>query len=157
PLDFIQLLPLKTLRVNSASSRWELRRQRDGAGTDFTSPTGERPRILVGFVLPCQAQDRSADSTMRDDQRSAAEKFRRLRLCCSHSSCNYTALTRGGTMGASLAHIREEFPALRDKAFFDSAGVGIAPRTAVTAIGEFLDRTMFAPVRSMVDHHLAID
>ncbi|PYX91241.1 MAG: aminotransferase [Acidobacteria bacterium] len=60
-------------------------------------------------------------------------------------------------MGASLAHIREEFPALRDKIFFDSAGVGIAPRSAVGAIHEFLDQTMFAPVRSMVDHHLAID
>ena len=60
-------------------------------------------------------------------------------------------------MGASLAHIREEFPALRDKIFFDSAGVGIAPRSAVGAIREFLDQTMFAPVRSMVDHHLAID
>jgi cysteine desulfurase/selenocysteine lyase len=60
-------------------------------------------------------------------------------------------------MGTSLAQIREEFPALQERTFFDSAGVGIAPRVAVGAIREFLDQTMFAAVRSMVDHHLAID
>lgn len=60
-------------------------------------------------------------------------------------------------MSTSLAQIREEFPALQDKTFFDSAGVGIAPRISIDAIREFLDQTMFAPVRSMVEHHLAID
>jgi selenocysteine lyase/cysteine desulfurase len=60
-------------------------------------------------------------------------------------------------MVASLSNIREQFPALQDKTFFDSAGVGIAPRVAVDSIRAFLDETMFAPVRSMVDHHMAID
>jgi cysteine desulfurase/selenocysteine lyase len=60
-------------------------------------------------------------------------------------------------MSDSLAQVREEFPALHDKTFFDSAGVGIAPRVSVDAIRAFLDQTMLAPVRSMVEHHLAID
>jgi cysteine desulfurase / selenocysteine lyase len=60
-------------------------------------------------------------------------------------------------MGAPLAKIREQFPALQEKTFFDSAGVGIAPRVAIDAIRAFLDQTMFVPVRSMVEHHIAID
>src|SRR6185437_5263576 len=60
-------------------------------------------------------------------------------------------------MGAPLANIREQFPALQEKTFFDSAGVGIAPRVAIDAIRAFLDQTMFVPVRSMVEHHIAID
>src|SRR5579872_764134 len=60
-------------------------------------------------------------------------------------------------MGAPLADIREQFPALQEKIFFDSAGVGIAPRVAIDAIRAFLDQTMFVPERSMVEHHLAID
>jgi cysteine desulfurase/selenocysteine lyase len=60
-------------------------------------------------------------------------------------------------MPLSLDNIREEFPALEHKTFFDSAGVGIAPRAAIDAIREFLDQVLLAPVRSMTDHHLAID
>lgn len=60
-------------------------------------------------------------------------------------------------MGAPLAKIREQFPALQEKTFFDSAGVGIAPRVAIDAIRAFLDQTMFVPMRSMVEHHIAID
>ena len=60
-------------------------------------------------------------------------------------------------MGVSLNNIREEFPGLLDKTFLDTAGVGIAPRAAIVAIREFLDRVMMAPVRSTTEHHLAID
>src|SRR5579864_8390128 len=56
-----------------------------------------------------------------------------------------------------LANIREQFPALQHKTFFDTAGVGIAPRASTEAVGAFLDQTMLVPLRSMVEHHLAID
>jgi cysteine desulfurase / selenocysteine lyase len=60
-------------------------------------------------------------------------------------------------MGDPLANIREQFPALQEKTFFDTAGVGIAPRVAIDAVRAFLDETMLVPARSMVEHHLAID
>jgi cysteine desulfurase/selenocysteine lyase len=60
-------------------------------------------------------------------------------------------------MQVSLENIRDQFPALRDKTFFDSAGVGIAPLVATDAIRKFLDQVSLAPARSMTEHHLAID
>lgn len=52
---------------------------------------------------------------------------------------------------------RAEFPVLRDKIFFDSAGVGIAPVVAAKAIRDFLDSVTGIPVRSMVEHHMQLE
>ena len=60
-------------------------------------------------------------------------------------------------MNVSLDNVREQFPGLRDKVFFDAAGVGIAPRVAVDAIRKFLDQVSMVPVRSMVEQHIGID
>lgn len=60
-------------------------------------------------------------------------------------------------MSFTVENARAQFPALRDKVVFDSAGVGIAPRVAVEAIDAFLHQVSHCPVRSMLDHHLAID
>ena len=53
--------------------------------------------------------------------------------------------------------IRSQFPALRDKAFLDSACVSLAPVAAAEAIGQFLDMAVHCPARSSTIHHLAMD
>lgn len=60
-------------------------------------------------------------------------------------------------MPTSLQDARAEFPVLRDKIFFDSAGVGIAPLVAANAIRDFLDSVTGIPTRSMVDHHMQLE
>jgi cysteine desulfurase / selenocysteine lyase len=60
-------------------------------------------------------------------------------------------------MSNALQEARSQFPVLRDKVFFDSAGVGIAPVVAADAIRRFLDSVTQIPVRSMVDHHMALE
>lgn len=60
-------------------------------------------------------------------------------------------------MSTSLQDVRAEFPVLRDKTFFDSAGVGIAPLVAADAIRDFLDSVTRIPVRSMVEHHVKLE
>ena len=57
----------------------------------------------------------------------------------------------------SLQDVRSQFPVLRDKTFFDSAGVGIAPLVAADAIRDFLDSVTRIPARSMVDHHMKLE
>jgi len=53
--------------------------------------------------------------------------------------------------------IREEFPALREKTFLDAACVSIAPRSAVTAIEQFLQRALICPEASATLNHIAMD
>jgi len=60
-------------------------------------------------------------------------------------------------VSTSLQDARAEFPVLRDKIFFDSAGVGIAPLVAAHAIRDFLDSVTGIPVRSMVEHHMQLE
>jgi len=57
----------------------------------------------------------------------------------------------------SLRDARDQFPVLRDKTFFDSAGVGIAPLVAADAIRGFLDSVTKIPTRSMVEHHVKLE
>ena len=53
--------------------------------------------------------------------------------------------------------IREEFPALREKTFLDAACVSIAPRSAIKAIDEFLQRALTCPEPSATLNHIAMD
>jgi len=53
--------------------------------------------------------------------------------------------------------IREQFPGLRDKAFLDTACVGLAPLAATQAITEFLAMTATCPAASSSAHHLRMD
>lgn len=52
---------------------------------------------------------------------------------------------------------REQFPALRQKTFLDSACVSLAPTLAIEAIQKFLDSTLYCPERSATLHHIAMD
>src|SRR5262249_1419237 len=67
-----------------------------------------------------------------------------------------TAAARIGG-GMKIDQAREQFPALRDKAFLDSAFVSLAPATAVTAIQEFLNIVLPGPARSSTAHHIQLD
>jgi len=60
-------------------------------------------------------------------------------------------------LSSSLNDARAQFPVLREKIFFDSAGVGIAPLVAADAIRNFLDSVTQIPSRSMVDHHVKLE
>jgi len=53
--------------------------------------------------------------------------------------------------------IREEFPALQEKTFLDAACVSIAPRSAVSAIEQFLQRALTCPEASATLNHIAMD
>ncbi len=53
--------------------------------------------------------------------------------------------------------IRDEFPALREKTFLDAACVSIAPRSAVAAVQEFLERALTCPEPSATRNHIAMD
>jgi selenocysteine lyase/cysteine desulfurase len=57
----------------------------------------------------------------------------------------------------NLSTIREEFPALREKTFLDAACVSIAPRSAVAAIEQFLQRALTCPGTSATLNHIAMD
>lgn len=52
---------------------------------------------------------------------------------------------------------REQFPALREKTFLDSACVSLAPSVAVEAVQRFLDNALHCPERSATLHHIAMD
>lgn len=54
-------------------------------------------------------------------------------------------------------HVREQFPALRDRIFLDAACVSLAPAAATEAIGEFLDFALHCPSRSATEQHIAMD
>jgi cysteine desulfurase / selenocysteine lyase len=53
--------------------------------------------------------------------------------------------------------VREQFPALRDKVFLDSACVSIAPLAATDAVRKFLDVAALCPNRSATMNHIAMD
>ncbi len=57
----------------------------------------------------------------------------------------------------NLAEARAQFPALQEKTFLDAACVSLAPRAAVEAISQFLDRTLTCPSESSTAHHIAMD
>jgi len=57
----------------------------------------------------------------------------------------------------NFALAREQFPALQDKVFLDSACVSLAPSVAVEAIQEFLKIVLHCPARSSTDHHILLD
>jgi len=57
----------------------------------------------------------------------------------------------------TLDSIRDEFPALAEKAFLDSACVSIAPRRAVAAVDSFLRRALLCPESSATLNHIAMD
>jgi selenocysteine lyase/cysteine desulfurase len=58
-------------------------------------------------------------------------------------------------MNMTLA--REQFPALKEKTFLDSACVSLAPLASVNAIREFLDVVSLCPAPSSTDHHIMLD
>ena len=58
-------------------------------------------------------------------------------------------------MNPTLA--RDQFPALKEKAFLDSACVSLAPLASVNAIREFLDIVSLCPAPSSTDHHIMLD
>jgi cysteine desulfurase / selenocysteine lyase len=53
--------------------------------------------------------------------------------------------------------VREQFPALRDKVFLDSACVSIAPLAATDAVRKFLEVAALCPHRSATMNHIAMD
>jgi cysteine desulfurase / selenocysteine lyase len=57
----------------------------------------------------------------------------------------------------NLESVREQFPALHQKTFLDSACVSLAPQVAVQAISKFLEITLWCPERSATLHHIAMD
>ncbi|MGH9712846.1 MAG: aminotransferase class V-fold PLP-dependent enzyme [Candidatus Acidiferrales bacterium] len=57
----------------------------------------------------------------------------------------------------NLDTVRDQFPALREKLFLDSACVSLAPQVAVQAISDFLQNVLLCPERSATLHHIAMD
>lgn len=57
----------------------------------------------------------------------------------------------------NLDTVRDQFPALREKTFLDSACVSLAPQVAVEAISKFLETALLCPERSATLHHIAMD
>ena len=57
----------------------------------------------------------------------------------------------------NLPPARDQFPALTQKTFLDSACVSLAPLASVNAIREFLDIVSLCPAPSSTDHHLMLD
>lgn len=53
--------------------------------------------------------------------------------------------------------IRDQFPALREKTFLDSACVSLAPQVAVDAVKAFLEMALLCPEPSATLHHIAMD
>jgi cysteine desulfurase/selenocysteine lyase len=57
----------------------------------------------------------------------------------------------------NLEAIRDQFPALREKTFLDSACISLAPQVAVVAVKEFLEMALLCPEPSATLHHIAMD
>jgi len=53
--------------------------------------------------------------------------------------------------------VREQFPALREKTFLDSACISLASKAAVDAVQKFLDSALRCQERSATLHHIAMD
>src|SRR5581483_2710358 len=56
-----------------------------------------------------------------------------------------------------LQEIRQEFPALKEQVFLDSACVSLAPQRAVRKLRDFLDMAALCPSGSSTQHHLDMD
>lgn len=56
-----------------------------------------------------------------------------------------------------IADVRQEFPALAQQIFLDSACVSLAPQRAVTKLRAFLDMAAYCPSGSSTQHHLDMD
>ncbi len=61
------------------------------------------------------------------------------------------------TASPDFALVREQFPALKEKTYLDSACISLAPRVAVEAVQNFLDMALWCPSPSATDHHIAMD
>jgi len=57
----------------------------------------------------------------------------------------------------NLETVRDQFPALREKTFLDSACVSLAPQVAVDAVKAFLEMALLCPEPSATLHHIAMD
>lgn len=57
----------------------------------------------------------------------------------------------------TLQDIRQEFPALEQQVFLDSACVSLAPQRAVKKLRTFLDIAAFCPSGSSTQHHIDMD
>ncbi|MGC2111031.1 MAG: aminotransferase class V-fold PLP-dependent enzyme [Candidatus Korobacteraceae bacterium] len=56
-----------------------------------------------------------------------------------------------------IADVRQEFPALAQQVFLDSACVSLAPQRAVKKLRAFLDMAAYCPSGSSTQHHLDMD
>jgi selenocysteine lyase/cysteine desulfurase len=56
-----------------------------------------------------------------------------------------------------IQDVRQEFPALRQQVFLDSACVSLAPQRAVEKLRAFLDMAAYCPSGSSTQHHLDMD
>ena len=57
----------------------------------------------------------------------------------------------------NITDVREEFPALEQQVFLDSACVSLAPQRAVKKLQEFLHMAAYCPSGSSTQHHLDMD
>jgi selenocysteine lyase/cysteine desulfurase len=57
----------------------------------------------------------------------------------------------------NLETVRNQFAALREKTFLDSACVSLAPQVAVDAVKAFLEMALLCPEPSATLHHIAMD
>ncbi len=57
----------------------------------------------------------------------------------------------------NLQNVRQEFPALQQQVFLDSACVSLTPQRAVDKLRTFLDMAAYCPSGSSTQHHLAMD
>ncbi len=57
----------------------------------------------------------------------------------------------------TLPDVRNEFPALQQQTFLDSACVSLAPQRAVEELRRFLDMAAYCPSGSSTQHHLDMD
>ena len=53
--------------------------------------------------------------------------------------------------------VRQEFPALQQQVFLDSACVSLAPQRTVEKLRAFLDIAAFCPSGSSTQHHIDMD
>jgi len=56
-----------------------------------------------------------------------------------------------------IAQVRQEFPALTQQVFLDSACVSLAPQRTVNKLREFLDIAAYCPSGSSTQHHIDMD
>ncbi len=57
----------------------------------------------------------------------------------------------------TINNVRQEFPALQQQVFLDSACVSLAPQRAIAKLRSFLDIAAYCPSGSSTQHHLDMD